>query len=214
MVTSACEILIDEPQRFLDYIFSDPNLRSQIVDKKSFIEALEKTLKSDPSLTNIAETIKKAGESFEVCGQNIFLQNSIQNLIKDNVDKRRDKIEKRVKKERPKLRGKKLEAEIERRLKISIATQSRKVKQTKQVTIDQALKPIKVGDYRRGGQTIKSYRKTKYRNLNTQEKMLIENAIKKNKNPQEVVRLFRESGLPFRTKTSIKRHYYRQKKKI
>lgn len=216
MVSSACDVLLQEPTRFLDYILSDQKLREKIVDQKSFNEVMEKAFQSDPTLANIIATLKRSGESLEICGVNIYNDKSIQDVVNANVQKRQNEIEKRVKQQKPALRGRALQKEVDRRLKISISGQAKKVQQTtRQVTIEQSLKPVNVKEYKRGSATVKNYRKSKYRKLNRQEKILIENAVKRGLTPAETVKMFLESGLPeYRTKTSIKRHYYREKEKI
>jgi len=214
MVTSACQVLIDEPERFLDYLLSDPNMRNKIVDDKSFIEVATRVFKSDPTLANILATINRSGESLEICGKNILNEKAIQDIINNNQTKRRVTIEQRVRRQRPKLKGKQLTKEIDRRLKISISGQAGKIRQsTTQVTIEQSLKPVAVGGYVRNGKTIKPYRKSKYKKLNKQEEMLLDNAIKRGKSLSDVYKVYLESGLGegFRTKTSLKRQYERRK---
>jgi len=214
IVSSACDILLSEPQRFVDYLFADQRLRSKIVDKRSFVDALEKALNSDTSLRNIPIEIHRKGESIEICGENIFNHNAIQDIIKRNIASKRKEISGRVKKKYPSwTRTEKLK-ETNRRLNIFISTASQKVKETKQVTLTEAFSPVKVGEYKRGSQTVSSYRKTKSKHLTTQEEMLIENAVRKGKMPADVVTDYLQAGLGYRTKTSIRRHYYRIRNRI
>lgn len=211
-MTSACEILDQEPERFLDYILADANLRKQIVDDKSFEEVLRRVLESDPTLKNIVNVIDGVGESLEVCGRNILLDNNIQELIRRNTVNRRARIRRKVKKQHPSYTRGQLTKEINKRLKISISGAKHKVKQTKQVTISKSLQPVRVGSYDRKGKVIGAYRKTTHRKLTRAEKMLIKNNIKLP--PSEVVKKYYDSGLTFRSETSIKRHYYRMKRKL
>ena len=214
MTSSACSVLIDEPTRFIDYVFSDPKLRKQIVDKKSFAEVLERALRSDPTLVNIVETIKGSGESFEVCGANIFQQKDITDLVNQNLKTKKTEFRKRIRKQHPEWKRGQMKKELERRVKIFVATQSKKVGKTKQVTIQQATQPVRVTGYERAGKTIHSHRKTKYRALIKPEKDLITAHIKKGKTPSETAKAYYDSGLTFRTETSIKRHYYRMKDRL
>lgn len=208
-MTSACEVLSQQPERFINYVISDNKLRSQIVDEDSFGAVLEKALKSDKSLENIAHTIKNNGESFSVCGIEIYNDEIIQDIKNENISKRRKRIRKRVKVERPELSGRKLKKEIQRRLNISIGGQASKVKKTKQITIQEATKPVTVSSYTRDGTRVEEHIKSKYRSLNKQEEMLIKNQIKRGKKPKEVIKKYYDAGLDFRTETSIRSHYYR-----
>lgn len=205
---------MDEPRRFIDYIFADPKLRKQIIDNKSFAEALEKALRSDPTLVNIVDTIKGSGETMEVCGDNIFNLKEITDLVKSNLKSKTKEFRQRIKTQHPTWKRGQVRKELDRRVKIYVATQSRKVAQTKQVTIQEATQPVRVGSYQRAGKTITAHRKTKYRPLSKQEKMLITNSIKKGKTPTETAKGYYDAGLTFRTETSIKRHYYRMKDKL
>jgi len=211
MVSSGCLVLEDEPQRFIDYILADPRMREKIVDERSFVAVLDKVLKSDSSLTNIPTEITKQGESLEICGKNIFNDQSIQSIVKRNKGKKRKEISKRVKIDHPTATRRQHIKETTRRLNIFITGTVNKVTQTKQVTINQALRPVKVKEYKRGGQSVEGYTKTKYKTLTQQEKMLMENAIRKGKKPSEVQQDYLQAGLGFRSPTSIKRHYYRLK---
>lgn len=211
MVSSACEVLQNEPHRFVDYIFADQKLREKIVDNKSFVAVLEKVLKSDTSLANIPTEINKQGESLELCGQDIFNEPAIQQIIKRNVSKKRRELSKRVKNEKPTWTRTQRTKETTRRLNIFIGGSEQKVQQTKQVTLSEAMHPIKVDKYKRGTKTVSGYRKTKYKSLTMQEQMLLENGIKKGKKPSEIVNDYLQAGLGYRTATSIKRHFYRIK---
>jgi hypothetical protein len=213
-MSSACEVLRDEAQRFVDYIFADQRLRSKIVDKRSFADALEKVLKSDPSLAQISAEIRSKGESLEICGQDIYEDSAIQDIIKRNVASKKKEISRRIKIEKPSLSKIEKMKEINRRLKIFISSSSARIKQTKQVSLKQALQPVKVKEYEREGKKIHSYRRTEYKQLTAQERMLLENGIKKGKSVSQVQKDYLQAGLGFRTNTSLKRHYYRLKQKI
>jgi hypothetical protein len=213
-MSSACEVLRDESQRFVDYIFADARLRSKIVDKRSFADALDKVLKSDPSLAEISAEISRKGESLEVCGQDIFNDPAIQDIIKKNVVSKKREISRKVKIERPSLTRIERLKETNRRLKIFITSSSARIRQTKQVSIQQALQPVKVKGYEREGKIIHSHQRTEYTPLNTQEKMLMENAIRKGKSLSDLQSDYIQARLGFRTKTSLKRHYYRLKQKL
>jgi len=211
-MTSACEVLDQEPERFLDYIFSDPRLRKQIVDDDSFEAVLRKVLENDPTLKNIVTTIDGAGENLVICGGNILQDQSIQNIIKRNKVNRRARIRRKVKKQHPSYTRRQLTKEINKRLKISISGAKHKVKQTKQVTIGASLQPVRVKTYDRKGKVIGAYRKTSHRKLTRAEQMLIKNNLRLP--PSQVVKKYYDSGLTFRSETSIKRHYYRMKRKL
>jgi hypothetical protein len=213
MMSSACDILSEESRRFVDYVLVNPKLRNNIVDKATFFDALEKALRSDPSLVNIADTIRKSGESFEVCGSGIYDQPAIQDLLKRNSRSKKADIRKKVKADHPTLKGRELTKEVDRRYKIFASTSQQKIKQVRQVSLDEALKPLKVGSYERQGKFVQNYRKQKAKSLTMQERMLIENAIKKGTPPSQVYRDYVQSGLGYRTQISIKRHYYRIKQK-
>ena len=210
-MTSACEVLNDEPERFVSYILADPNLRSKIVDKKSFGIALDKALRSDSSLKNIAETIHKAGEDIEVCGGAIFDNPEIQNIIEKNSKTRLRFFRKRVREQHPHYGRRRVNKEAHRRLKISIGIQrSSLLRSTRQVTIDEALRPIKI-KYVSKGKKIE-YSKAKPRKLTMAQEMLITNNI--HKSVKDVVKLYYDAGLSFRSATSIKRHYQNIRKDL
>lgn len=213
-MSSACLVLQDEAQRFVDYIFADARLRSKIVDKRSFADALEKVLKSDTSLSEIPAKINKSGESIEICGQNIFENSAIQNIIKRNVASKKREFGRKVRIERPSLSRIERLKETNRRLKIFISSSSARIRQTRQVSIQQALQPVKVKGYEREGKVIHSHQRTEYTPLNTQEKMLMENAIRKGKSLSQLQSDYIQARMGFRTKTSLKRHYYRLKQKM
>lgn len=210
-MTSACDVLLNEPTRFLDYILTDAKMREKIVDKKSFVAVLDKVLRADPTLNNIPVEISRKGESLEICGQNIFDEPAIQDIIKRNVTKKKREFSKKVSKQNPTWTRKQKLKETNRRLSIFITGTEQKVKQTKQVTLSEAMHPIRVKEYKRGTQSVSGYRKTKYKSLTMQEQMLLENGIKKGKKPTEIVRDYLQAGLGYRTATSIKRHFYRLK---
>lgn len=210
-MSSACDVLLNEAQRFLDYILTDEKMRQKIVDKKSFNAVLEKVLKSDPTLRNIPIEIKNKGEDIDICGQNIYNEPAIQSIIKRNIGKKKQEISKKVKQDRPTATRTQRIKETLRRLHIFIGGSEQKVRQTKQVSISEAMHPVRVKEYKRGTQTVSGYRKTKYKSLTMQEKMLLENGIRKGKKPSEVANDYLQAGLGYRTATSLKRHYYRIK---
>jgi hypothetical protein len=214
MVSSACDVLLSEPTRFLDYLLTDEKMREKIVDKKSFVAVLEKVLKADPTLSNLPVEISRKGESLELCGQNIFNETAVQNIIKRNVTSKRREFTKRVKQDRPTLTRTQVKKEVDRRVNIYISGSEKKVAQTKQVTLSEAMHPVRVKEYKRKGKVISGYRKTKYKPLTMQEKMLLENGIKKGKKPQDIANDYLQAGLGYRTSTSIKRHYYRVKSEM
>lgn len=213
MVTSACEVLETESRRFLDYVLVNPKLRQNIVDKETFFDALEKALRSDPSLSNIVDTIKGHGESLEMCGGGVYEQPAVQDLLKRNSKNKKASIRRKVKIDHPMLKGKELTKEVDRRYKIFASTSKQKIKQVRQVSIDEAMKPLRVGSYERQGKVVQNYRKQKAKSLTMQERMLIENNIKKGRTPTETFYEYTQSGLGSRTQISIKRHYYRIKQK-
>jgi hypothetical protein len=214
MAGSGCEILRSEPDRFINYLFADPKLRKQIVDKKSFGVALEKALMSDTSLANIVEDIRKINGSFEVCGELIFEKKEIQDLIDSNIKFKTKEFRERIKKQHPRWKRARVKKELERRINIFIGTQSSKIKQSKQITIQEATRPVKVTEYTRAGKEIKKYSKTAYRKLTKQERDLISNAVKRGKSPKDTAQRYFDAGFEFRTETSIKRHYYRIKDRL
>lgn len=210
-MTSACEVLSQQPDRFLDYVLGNVKLRRQIVDDESFAEVLRRVLNSDPSLKNIVTEIDGAGERLEICGKDIFNDPNIQSILQNNIKNRRTRIRKRVKAQYPSYTRTELTKEINRRLKISVSGTKHKVKRTKQITIQQSLHPINV-KYRTSGGKVVKYSRTKPRKLTKPERLLIKSNIKLP--PSEVVKKYYESGLPFRSEESIKNYYRRMKKKI
>lgn len=209
MVSSACDVLLAEPERFINYILVDKKLREKIIDKKSFINVLEKVLNEDTILSNIVKEIKRRGESLEICAENIYNLKEIQTLIKENLKNKETEIKKRIKKEKPNITKSELLKEVNRRMSIYISTSKTNIKKIKQVTLTDALKPIKVKGYFRKGKKVSGYRKTKNKSLTTQERMLLENAIKKGKKPREVIKEYLQAGIGYRTKISLRKHYYR-----
>ncbi len=204
--------MIDEPRRFAVYILADPRIRHSIYDKKSFILALKKILATDSSLKNILAEMKSKGETLSICGKDIFDSSDIQNLIRRNTKAKKKELRTRIKKQRPTLKGGALTREVNRRFKIAVGVSEAKVKKIKQVTLAQALRPVKIGDYIRTGKTVKGYSRAERRDLTKAEKMLIENNI--NKNPKDIIKIYYDSGLTFRSKTSLRRHIYRTRKKL
>ena len=212
MVSSACDTLLGEPDRFIDYIVSDSRLRSKIYDDESFIKALEASLRSDPTLKNIADTIRSEKESFEICGASILKDRRIQNIIEGNIDKKTKDIKKKIRRDKPQLKGRAFNREVNRRLKISIGVS--KKKKLKQISIEEATRPVRVTLYERAGKEIGKHRRTAPRTLTKQETMLIRNAVRKKKMPNQVINDYYNSGLKFRTRESIRKHYYRIKRKL
>ena len=212
-MSSACEVLLEDPERYLNYVLNDPNVRNEITDEATFTKAVRKVFNADASLKNLVGEIDKKGENLEICVGNIFNSKAVQEIVKKNVGVRRTMLRKRVKKQRPSLRGKALSKEISRRLKISLSrTQGRVDKiPEQQITIIQSLKSVKVDSYIRDGQVVKAYNRTKSRDLTLPERMLIENNI--DKTVEEVQTKYYAQGFVFRSPTSIKRHYYRIKSK-
>lgn len=211
MPTEYCDILLTEPDRFIDYILADSRARTKIVDIESFAKIFGQVLESDDQLIFLRKKLQQKGESLEMCGKNIFNHARIQRIVKGNVGLKEKQIRARVKKQKPKLKGKALEKEVQRRLNISIKSTGRK--KLKQITIDESLQPVRVDKYERKGVSIKSHRKTAHRPLTRQEKMLITNGIKKGKSASQVIQNYYDSGLKFRSKESIRKHYYRVERK-
>lgn len=209
MVSSACEVLKNEPERFVDYILSNPSVRSKIVDETSFGNALESSLKSDPTLSNLVAEMKRKGEKIEMCGKGIYDMPSIQKIVQGNVAKKKTQLRRKLKREQPKLKGKAFNQELEKRLNRSVKRTGRR--KLKQVTISDALKPIKVKKYFRDGKEVARYRKTSIRKLTREEKILISNAVKKNKSVSKTIQDYYDSGFRFRSDESIRKHYYRMR---
>ena len=214
-MTSSCEVLHDNPYRFLHYVFADPRLRKGIVDKKSFAQALEKALRSDSSLKNIADEITGSGESMELCGTEIFEIPDIQELVNSNLKEKTKLFRGRIKNQYPNWKRGQIKKELDRRLKILIGTQAGRMERSKQiVSISKATVPIKVEDYYRDGKLIEGYRKTEQRKLNIPQEKLIVNSIKRGKTPKETVKSYYDSGLEFRSEASITGYYWRLKFKL
>ena len=105
MVSSACSVLLNEPRRFLPYIFADKQIRESIIDEDSFIRAVEQAFKSDPTLVNIFKEMKDKKDNIKGCLKNIVNTSDIQTQFKRNKKRRRDKISRKVKKQKPRLTG-------------------------------------------------------------------------------------------------------------
>lgn len=210
MVSSACEVLSEDPKRFISYIFADPLLRKSIVDEKSFVKALRTVLKSDPSLKEIINHIDLKKEKLEVCGKDIFDSSEVQGIIQENVKRKRRSIQTKVRKQHPTWTRKQKKAEVDRRLKISVAVT--KVPKPTQVTIGEALKPVKVKEYTRKGRRVSGHSKTKSRDLTDVERRLIRSNI--NKPVKKVTEIYYGTGQEYRSPESIKKHYFRIKKKL
>lgn len=211
MASSPCEILKQESERFIDYILSDPYIRQRVFDKESLVLAVRKSFKSDSALANIVSSIDSSGDDLSFCLDELFNTSDIQKLIENNKKQKETEIKQKLKRQRPRLKGKKLSKEIQRRLKQSIGgtKSSIKRKKPKQITIQEATKPVRVDSYKRDKKTVKKYRRTKARDLTKAEEMLIKNNLKKK--PSKVVEIYYRSGLKFRSEESIRKHYYRIK---
>lgn len=206
---SACDVLRDNPRRFIDYVMSNQKVRNDIVDEESMRTALETVLKSDPSLTNILKGLAKDGDSLEKCSVKITQHEDIKSLTNRNIRSRRKEIRKRVRRDRPALKGKEFRKEVKRRLNISIGVRKSKVK-TIQLTIDQAKKPVKIRSYSRRGKTVKRYSRSESRDFTKAETDLLKNNI--HKTPSVIIKKYYDAGLTFRTKTSLRRKIYRLRK--
>lgn len=209
MTSSGCEILDGEPSRYIGYILSDKRLRKNIYDMDSLKKVVRQIFKSDPSLNEIIKDIDKKGIDLSICLDGIFNTIDIQKMIETNIKQKKTEIKQRLKAQRPALKGKSLKKELQKRLKQSISGSKARIKKTKQITIQDAERPISVKEYRRKRKKVKSYSKTKHRGLTRAEEMLIKNNIRKR--PSEVVQIYLKSGLRFRTAESVKKHYYRMK---
>lgn len=212
---TGCDALEGEPIRFIGYILSNKNLRHKIVDKDSFVDIAKKVLKSDKNLTNLVQGIEKSGDDLGDCLKPAYENPMIQSLVERNEKYKKKDLRTRVKNQHPDYKRGKITKEVERRYKISIAMIKKKITfiQEKQVTIDEGRKTVSVPhDYTRDGQTVSHYKKSEYRKLTRAEDMLIRNNL--NKPPAEVIKMYYESGLSYRTPISIRRHYYRYKKKL
>jgi len=209
MTSSGCQILDQEPSRYIGYILNDKRLRAKIYDKESLTKIVRQVFKSDPSLNEIIKDIDKKGVDLSTCLDGMFNTIDIQKIIETNTKQKETEIKQRLKIQRPSLKGKSLKKEISKRLKQSIGVSKAQVTKTKQVTIQDALRPITVKEYKRKTKTVKRYSKTKHRGLTRAEEMLIKNNIRKR--PSEVVQIYFKSGLRFRTAESVKKHYYRMK---
>lgn len=209
MVSSACDVLLTEPDRFTGYLLSDPEIRKKVYNKKTLEEVARRVFKSDPTLNNIIRQIDSSGDDLKMCLDGVFQSPEIQKIVQDNIKQKKTELRRRIKKQRPSLKGKKLQKELDRRLKISIATTEQQTKKVKQVTIADALQPVRVKSYTRQGKAVKGYRRTKSRELTTAEQTLIRNNKRIGKTPSEVVQIYLKSGLKFRSPESIRKHYYR-----
>lgn len=209
MTSSGCEVLDEYPSRYIGYILNDKRLRAKIYDMDSLVKVVRQVFKSDQSLSEIIKDIDKKGIDLSVCLDTMFNTIDIQKLIETNTKQKETEIKQRVKRDKPSLRGRALSKEIQKRLKQSIGVSKAQVKKTKQVTIQDALRPITVKEYKRKRKVVKKYSKTKHRPLTKAEEMLINNNIRKR--PSEVVQIYLKSGLRFRTAESVKKHYYRIK---
>lgn len=205
--SSGCLELNQEPERFPPYIIYDKKARENVLDEDSFYKVFEKVLRSDPTLRNIVDEIKSTGNSFRDCAKAVFDTKDIQDLIKKNIQRKRAQVRKKLKQDRPKLRGKAYKKELERRVAIAIGVT--KVRPPKQITLPQVFKPIHV-KYTSKGKTVQ-YRKSKHRSLSSSEKMLIKNNIRKN--PREIIQIYRDAGLKYRTDESLRKHIWRIKSK-
>jgi hypothetical protein len=212
MTTSACDELIAEPERFVEYVFSDPRLKDKIFDDESFLIALKKAFKSDASLSEMVREIESKGESFDDCAKGVLGNSEIQRFIGKRRAKRRRLFRKRVKAQRPSITRKELTKEINRRIKISESLRKRNFRKlpARQVSIKESLQTVTV-KRKVAGRIVVSKRQ-KSRPLSKAEEDLIKNNIKKS--PSEIIRRHRANGFGYRSASSITSHYYRLKKKL
>lgn len=211
--SSGCEALQNEPERFAGYIIADKNLRSKIYNADSMSEVARKVFASDPSLKNIMADLDKHGKDVNQCLGKIFSSPEIQTIVKVNVKTKREGIKKKVKKGMPELKGWDLRREIDKRLKRSIGATTRSIKKEKQVTIDQATKPVKVENYERRGEEVTGYRRAKASPFSTREKVFLRNRL--GKPAQQVIQEYQKQGIAqgfsVRSKESVRKQYYRLK---
>jgi len=210
--SSACEDLQQESGRFTIYVFADTRLKNSVHDKDSFVKAISTAFNSDPTMRNLLDDIKRKGDNPDDCLEDIFQTKEIQDLVAKNRKGKEKEMRARVRTEHPALRGKGFTKEVMRRVNISFGVQKARQSQLKQVTIDDALKPIHVRFTNKQGKVV-TYRKSVYKPLSTQEENLIVNNLKRGKTPTQVIDIYQQT-MSFRSKTSIKRHYWRLKKKF
>lgn len=212
MASSACDDLQQEAGRFTIYVFADNRLKNSVHDKDSFVKAISTAFNSDPTMRNLLDDIKRKGDNPDICLEEIFQTKEIQDLVAKNRQNTEKEMRKRVRKDHPAYKGKKFTNEVNRRVNISFGVMKARQSQLKQVTIEDALKPIHVQFTNKQGKVI-TYRKAVYKPLSTQEENLIVNNIKRGKTPTQVIDIYQQT-MSFRSKTSIKRHYWRLKKKF
>ena len=209
MPSEYCYILLDEPDRFVRYFLADSRVRNKVYDKGSFARLFNQVLKSDPELTFLSTKLEELGESLEICGENIYNNKNIQELIKKNNQQLRQRIRTKVKKDRPELKGVALQKEIDRRIKIAIGVTGHRP--LKQVNITQVLKPITVKYYHPRFKKYIKYSKSKPQPLTEPEKNMIRAYRKKGKSVSEFIQAYYAQNLGSRTETSLRKHYYRLK---
>ena len=151
---SSCEILQSDPERFVNYILNDRRMRNQIYDEDSFEKVARKVLKSDDSLNNIIKDIDSRGEDLSYCLDGAYTSPEIQRIVSGNIKNKRKELSKRIRALKPKLKGAKLRAEIDKRLKQSIGISKHQIVKTKQVTIMESLKNVKIDKYKRTGKVV------------------------------------------------------------
>jgi len=203
---SGCNILLEEPERFGDYLLADKRFRDNIFSEESVVDAMENLLRTDPSLRNIIDDIRKSGDDIHDCLSGVLQSRTVLGLIERNVKKKKKEIRQRVKDSGKYTTRTSINKEVERRLKISL---SRIKFNVKKPDISLGQKQVRVGKYTRQGTLVDRYSKTKSRPLSAIEERLIKSNLKKP--VKEVIDIYMSSGLPFRTPTSIRRHYYRMK---
>lgn len=212
---SACQILHDDPNRFVGYIIADKQLRRQIYNKKSMEEVARRVFKTDDGLNNIVQHIDESGLDLDNCLNKVFESSEITTLIKSNTKSLRNDIKKKTKKKRPELRGWDLRREIDKKLKRTIGSKTSRIKTVKQVTLKEALKPVVVEDYVRKGKDVIGYRRAEAKSLTFMEKRFIQNRL--NLPAKKVIQEYKTKGIAqgytVRTKEAIRKHYYRLKRR-
>jgi hypothetical protein len=209
-MSSACDAMSTDPDRFGDYLLANPQLRQGITNEETFERALRSVLTSDSTLTPMLTEINKKGEDLMNCAGNILASNKIQDLMKKNSGRLLKDFRKNVRVSHPTWKRTQVSKEAERRFKISQSLVS-KQKAVIQTTIEEAKRPIRV-EYMRAGKKIR-YWKGKPREFDTDglERKLIRSNL--DKPPSEIVRIYYASGLPYRSAQSIKKFAQRMKKK-
>lgn len=194
----------------MPYILNSQKLRSSVYNEQSFTEVVKQVFASDPSLSNMLSQMGRSGDDVTGCLSNIYNSSSIQSLIRRNISTKTQELRQRVKSQHPYYDASAVRKEVARRLKISVGIRETSVKRVKQVTIAEAVKPVGVGGYTKGSKTIGRYRRSAPRPLTLKEKMFIENRLVMT--PKELVKEYYDSGLKFRSESSIKTYQSRLRK--